>query len=90
MFFPKRFLIFPGFTKVNCAMSIANELCSEVATAVLTRHDDPSQLDAQELTRKILLEVHDTLRRLNRENRRRDLLSSAPSSPQKNAASINH
>ncbi len=74
-------------------MSIANELCSEVATAVLTRHDDPSRIDAKELTRKILLEVHDTLRRLNREKRRsrKRLFSPAPpSSPHKNAASINH
>ena len=53
-------------------MSIANELCSDVATAVLARQDDQEQTDAHAMTR-ILLEVHATLRRLTREDRRNNL-----------------
>ena len=51
-------------------MSIANELSSEVATAVLANEKEKGQEQTEELT-KVVLEVHSTLRRLTREERRR-------------------
>lgn len=51
-------------------MSIANELCSEVATAVLTRREDhrENQPDRQKVG-AILMEFHATLRRLEAKER---------------------
>jgi hypothetical protein len=51
-------------------MSIANELSSEVATAVFTRQGEQAKIEPQGLT-KIVLEVHSTLRRLMAEARLR-------------------
>lgn len=51
-------------------MSIANELCSEVVNAVLMHQEVKGQVDLKETTR-ILLEVHQTLRRLHADERRR-------------------
>ncbi len=51
-------------------MSIANELCSEVVNAVLTRQENKGRIDPQEMT-QILLTVHHTLRRLHADERRR-------------------
>ncbi len=51
-------------------MSIANELTSEVAAAVLTNDKENGQNQTEELT-KVVLEVHSTLRRLTSEDRRR-------------------
>lgn len=69
-------------------MSIANELCSEVINAVITRQEDKGKIDPREITR-ILLEVRQTLRRLRADERRRSAetrgthikdVSNAPSS----------
>ena len=51
-------------------MSIAHELSSEVAAAVLAAGEDESPKGASERA-EVVLEVHSTLRRLNVENRRR-------------------
>lgn len=51
-------------------MSIANELSSEVAAAVLANDKEKGQEQTQELTR-VVLEVHSTLRRLTSAERRR-------------------
>ncbi len=58
-------------------MSIANELSSEVATAVLTRQEDEHRIDPQEVGR-ILLLVHDTLRHLQSEERKRNAVAIQP------------
>ncbi|MEJ7616129.1 MAG: hypothetical protein WKF30_03970 [Pyrinomonadaceae bacterium] len=66
-------------------MSIANELCSEVVNAVLTRQENKGMIDPQEMT-QIFLAVHQTLRRLHADERRRPsethvrAISNAPSS----------
>lgn len=73
-------------------MSIANELCSEVATAVLARQEDKGHIDAEGMTR-ILMEVHATLRRLTADGRHK-LLRSSDTAHQSfrisSAASHNH
>lgn len=51
-------------------MSIANELSSEVAAAVLTNDKEKRHEQTEELT-KVVLEVHSTLRRLTSADRRR-------------------
>jgi hypothetical protein len=51
-------------------MSIAHELSSEVAAAVLADREGEASLDASERA-EVVLEVHSTLRRLNAEYRRR-------------------
>ncbi len=51
-------------------MSIANELTSEVAAAVLANDKEKGQEQREELT-KVMLEVHSTLRRLTSAERRR-------------------
>lgn len=51
-------------------MSIAHELSSEVAAAVLADKEGEAPLDASERA-EVVLEVHSTLRRLSAENRRR-------------------
>ncbi|MGB7924284.1 MAG: hypothetical protein WCF57_13660 [Pyrinomonadaceae bacterium] len=59
-------------------MSIANELSSEVATAVFTRTREKAELEPKGLT-KVVLEVHSTLRRLmaDARQRRRSQISQA-------------
>jgi hypothetical protein len=51
-------------------MSIANELSSEVAAAVLAPNEGETPRDAGERA-EVVLEVHSTLRRLSAEHRRR-------------------
>lgn len=51
-------------------MSIAHELSSEVAAAVLAAGEDETRLDAS-VRAEVVLEVHSTLRRLNAEYGRR-------------------
>ncbi|HEX7317215.1 MAG TPA: hypothetical protein VF297_25165 [Pyrinomonadaceae bacterium] len=51
-------------------MSIAHELSSEVAAAVLAAGDGDARLDAS-VRAEVVLEVHSTLRRLSAEHRRR-------------------
>lgn len=50
-------------------MSIANELSSEVAEALLARRRDDSSQSARDLA-GVVKEVHSTLRRLTAESRR--------------------
>lgn len=52
-------------------MSIAHELSSEVAAAVLAGKEGGETLDANGRA-EVVLEVHSTLRRLSAEYRRRD------------------
>jgi hypothetical protein len=72
-------------------MSIAHELSSDVATAVLTGKDDESPHDASELA-EVVIEVHSTLRRLTSEARRkkRGTLDSSDAPPTISAASNRH
>jgi hypothetical protein len=51
-------------------MSIAHELSSEVAAAVLAEGEGVARLDADKRA-EVVLEVHSTLRRLGAEYRRR-------------------
>ena len=51
-------------------MSIANELSSEVATAIFTRQAGQAAIEPKGST-KIVLEVHSTLRRLMADARQR-------------------
>jgi hypothetical protein len=51
-------------------MSIANELSSDVAAAVLAAGEGQAQGDANERV-ELVLEVHSTLRRLSADYRRR-------------------
>ena len=51
-------------------MSIAHELSSEVAAAVLADGEGGARLDADKRA-EVVLEVHSTLRRLSAEYRRR-------------------
>jgi hypothetical protein len=51
-------------------MSIAHELSSEVAAAVLADREGEARRDASERA-EVVLEVHSTLRRLSAEYRRR-------------------
>jgi hypothetical protein len=66
-------------------MSIANELSSDIATAVFTRHEEKAETEAKGLT-EIVLEVHTTLRRLTDAARRHRLSRIAPASPGASAA----
>ena len=64
-------------------MSIANELSSDIATALFTRQEEKSEIETKGLT-NIVLEVHSTLRRLMadaRQQRRRSRFSTIASSP---------
>lgn len=51
-------------------MSIAHELSSEVAAAVLAAREGETPRDASERA-EVVLEIHSTLRRLSAEQRRR-------------------
>jgi hypothetical protein len=53
-------------------MSIANELSSDVATAMLSRKDSETEPDTSELAGTVI-EVHSTLRRMTRAARRKKL-----------------
>jgi len=55
---------------VTFIVSIANELSSDVAAAMITSHASRFSGSTQNLTR-IVLELHSTLQRLNRQSRRR-------------------
>ena len=52
------------------SMSIAHDLSSEVAAAVLAEREGEAPLDASRRA-EVVLEVHSTLRRLSAEQRRR-------------------
>lgn len=69
-------------------MSIANELSSEVATAVLTRTGEKGEIEPKGLT-KIVLEVHSTLRRLMADARQRRRAQIYQASPPARAATNN-
>jgi hypothetical protein len=62
-------------------MSIANELSTDIAAALLTDKTDDSRLARRELA-EVVMEVHSTLRRLTaearRENRGRGASPDAP------------
>ena len=66
-------------------MSIANELSSDVATAVLTRAASQTHTGAKELV-DILLDFHSALRALTNEARRRRLPSPLPSAAEPDAS----
>lgn len=74
-------------------MSIANELSSDIAAAMLAPEEDKRSVKSSDLMDAIL-NVHTTLRHLSMEARRRDhrLLrdSSDPSSSRSRAANGNH
>jgi hypothetical protein len=72
-------------------MSIANELSSEVATAVFTRKGEKAEIEPKGLT-KIVMEVHSTLRRMMADARQRRLsrIISAQTSRDARAASGSH
>lgn len=53
-------------------MSIANELSSEVAAAMLAREEDKDSVKSSGLL-DVVLEVHTTLRRMTRQARRKSL-----------------
>lgn len=53
-------------------MSIANELSSEVAAAMLARKEEQEPSVSTNLV-DVVLEVHSTLRRMNREARQRSV-----------------
>jgi hypothetical protein len=61
-------------------MSIANELSSDIATALFTRQEEKAELEKKGLT-NIVLEVHSTLRRLMADARRHSQLSTAIAPP---------
>jgi hypothetical protein len=69
-------------------MSIANELSSDVATAMLAQNDNETEQDASELA-GVVIEVHSTLRRMTLDARRKKRHSQAPiadESPRSNNA----
>lgn len=71
-------------------MSIANELSSEVAAAVLAGEQDKGSVNPNELL-NVVLKVHTTLRRMTKESRRKSLRSlSGPSPTHGAAAAGNH
>jgi predicted transcriptional regulator len=69
-------------------MSIANELSSDIAAAVLARKNDEASVDSSEL-KDVVMQVHSTLRHLTTEARKRNRRSqsSAESLTAKSAAS---
>lgn len=69
-------------------MSIANELSSDVAAAMLARKNDATPQDASELAR-VVIEVHATLRRMTLDARRKRLhpqAAHAEEAPRSNSA----
>jgi hypothetical protein len=68
-------------------MSIANELSSDVANAVLSRNDEETSMDSSEL-KNVVMKVHWTLRHLTTEaSKRSRRLRSSSESQAKRAAS---
>lgn len=67
-------------------MSIANELSSDVAAAVLARKNEETSIETSEL-KDVVLQVHTTLRHLTAEARKRGQLSRSEGPNIKNAAS---
>ena len=61
-------------------MSIANELSSEVATAVLARKDEESSAESAKL-KDVVMKVHSTLREMKAEARKKSLYSEDASEP---------
>ena len=70
-------------------MSIANELSSDVATAVFTRQEEKAEIEAKGLT-EIVLEVHSTLCRLTAAARQHRRSQMPPPSPDASAVSSGH
>lgn len=66
-------------------MSIANELSSDVARAVLERQETAVERGTRSLT-EIVLQVHSTLRLLTKEARRHRLSNLLPMPPLNNSA----
>lgn len=66
-------------------MSIANELSSDVAEAVLARRQDESSQSVRALT-EVVKEVHTTLRRLTAESRRRNSLARGAAEAEREAS----
>ena len=67
-------------------MSIANELSSDVATAMLAQKDNETEQDSSELA-GVVIEVHSTLRRMTldaRRKKRRPQALPADESPRSN------
>lgn len=70
-------------------MSIANELSSDVAAAVLARKDNESLADSS-ILKDVVMKVHSTLRHLTTEARKkRNGSDSSAESPQAKQASSN-
>jgi hypothetical protein len=69
-------------------MSIANELSSDVATAVLARKDEETALDSSEL-KDVVMSVHTTLRHLTTEARKKGRRSRFSPEPQAKRAASN-
>ena len=71
-------------------MSIANELSTDVAAAMLARKDGETPADSNEL-RDVVMKVHSTLRHLTAEARKKNrrARTATEESPARNAAS-NH
>jgi hypothetical protein len=69
-------------------MSIANELSTDVAAAVLARKDVETPADSNEL-KEVVIKVHSTLRHLTAEARKRNRHARASTDelPARNAAS---
>lgn len=68
-------------------MSIANELSSDVAEAVLARRQDESPQSVRELA-GVVKEVHSTLRRLTAETRRHNARARDAAGAEPEAASV--
>lgn len=67
-------------------MSIANELSSDVAAALLLRQEDGSAIDSNKLI-DVVVEVHSTLKHLTAESRRSNRRAkSLPDSQQSSSA----
>lgn len=69
-------------------MSIANELSSDVANAVLSRQDEQGALNSTEL-KAVVLSIHTTLRHLTSEARKDNRRPRPSSEPQTKRAASN-
>src|SRR3954469_23232235 len=83
-----RKLLFNRKRSIHLFMSIANELSSDIAAAMLARKNEESSVDSSEL-KDVVMQVHSTLRNLTAEARRgrRRSQSSFESPTAKSAAS---
>lgn len=66
-------------------MSIANELSGEIATAVLSNENDEETINRNDL-KDVLIEVHSTLRHMNKLERERERRT--PDSSQSSSAAL--